>query len=109
MKYCHFFTIILASALICGNGCQKSNPDPDGYETTCPFCNQSFHTEEECLNHQITCDCYVSDNRSDKPIYVTIPKLEGYAGPEETCLSKWMSDIPSGTRIADLTIQAAPR
>ena len=104
MKHCHFFTIFLAIALFCGNGCKKSNPDPDGYLTTCPFCNQSFNTEEECLDHQTTCDCYVSDSRFDEPIYVTVPMMEGYAGPEETCLSKWMSDMPSGTRIADLTI-----
>lgn len=102
MKHCHFFTIILAIALICGNGCQKSNPDPDWNQKSCPFCNQAFNTEEECLNHQITCDCYKSDSRFDNPIYVTIPDKD--AGSSVVPLDKWMSEISSETRIADLTI-----
>lgn len=104
MRNSSFSVCILAAAIVCVSGCQKSNPDPDGDQTTCPFCNQDFNTEEECLNHQITCDFYESDSCFDEPVYVTVPEGEGHTGSYLVPLEKWMSEISSDTRIADLTI-----
>lgn len=69
--------------------CKKNNGGGDTFEQkTCQFCAKEFNTQEECLQHQNTCNYYDSPDIADASLDY----------------SNWMKNLPDTTQLINLTI-----
>lgn len=82
-------------------GCSKTEPEAVEEEiTVCPFCNEEFASEAECLEHQKTCDPYT---RKEDALFI-ISADSNYPNSTNVDAAHWMSKLPRDTRLVDLTI-----
>ena len=93
--------LLIASGAIYAVGCNKTEHegDTEDYDLKiCPFCCKEFDSEEECLEHQLTCDPYVQDDSG--PFMISL-----YADSNDAIdAAHWMSQLPRDTRLVNLTI-----
>ena len=97
----HQFITYIVFSIVCVAGCDKMQPEAVEEDIiVCPFCNEEFASEAECLEHQKTCDQYT---RKEEALFM-IPADSNYPGSTNVDAAHWMSKLPRDTRLVDLTI-----
>lgn len=101
MRKIVFPVLLIICAVTLTAGCNKMEREDDtgDYDPKiCPFCCKELSSEEECLEHRLSCDPYLQDKSG--PFMIPI----SFESDEEVDAAHWMSRLPGDTRLVNLTI-----